>query len=688
MNKLSEPVGLRSPDGREAQLLSVQVHGEVLGLMWRLSVRQVWRNASGAPMAAHLSFPLGAEQTLLSLTVERAGQRQPLSQVQRDSRHHGHTVLGILNTGEQVILEWRIGQLLSLQGGSLRVPLPASLAPRAPHPLKFSIEVHDPVARGTVGSPTHELQRVRHANGMTLGLRPQATLEKDLVLTVHGLRETGFAVASPDLRAPGHCTMLASASLRSHSGGHARGRLRVKLLVDSSSAMPTERLAQLRQALDKLIGQLQPEDQLSCSRFGDRVVHDLPRLQDCTEAYLRRARTLARHIDTDLGPAAPAAALRAAIAITDEDEEPVTQACILLVTSSPIWAIEGPLQELLASGHPLHVLAIGQDAAESLWRELALASGGACETLGHGQHAPEALARLTERMRGLVPVQTGLDVVGAQVLQTSGGQGLRADGDTLHLWAQVEPSSTREDLTGCPELQATLHWQGEDSTALPRVAVPPVPVLWDRLGDLSRLEGALQAQRLASEDERRALLGLCQLPWIDNSRLAAAPATPTVQRPVVRPAAQPLARPRPMPLAAAGPAPTPVRTAPPRHGDLGGWLATPGAAHNPLTALVQGFNRHAGAYGSFRAALSATLHEVPTRFLDGLVLQLARQAGSPGRVWALLLHWLHSEQALDLSPPALALVEQELASTTVAVRKDMHTAFVRAATPSAPRMAA
>ncbi len=699
MNKLSEPVGLRSPDGREAQLLSVQVHGEVLGLMWRLSVRQVWRNASGAPMAAHLSFPLGAEQTLLSLTVERGGQKQAIAQVQRDSRHHGHTVLGILNTGEQVTLEWRVGQMMSLQGGSLRVPLPACLAPRAPHPLKFSIEVHDPVARGTVGSPTHELQRVRHANGMTLGLRPQAPLDKDLVLTVHGLRETGFAVASPDLQAPGLCTVLASASPRWPSGAGAQGRLRVKLLVDSSSAMPTERLAPLRQALDRLIGQLRPEDQLSCSRFGDRVVHDLPRLQDCTEAYLRRARSLARHIDTDLGPAAPGAALQAAIAITDEDEEPVTQACILLVTSSPIWEIEAPLQELLASEHPLHVLAIGQDAAESLWRELALASGGACETLGHGQHAPEALARLTERMRGLVPMQTGLEVVGAQLLQTRSGPSLSADGDTLHLWAQVEPASTREDLTGCPELQATLHWQGEDSSQWPRVAMPPVTVLWDALGDLSRLQAARQALRLANEDERRALLGLCQLPWIDNTRLAAAsathspataaaPAAPPVQRPQVLPAAQRLARPRPMAPVQASRAPTPARSAPPRHGDFGGWLVSPGADRNPLSALVQGFNRHAGAYGSFRAALSATLHEVPTRFLDGLVLQLARQAGSPGRVWALLLHWLHSEQTLDLTPQALALVEQELASTTVAVRKDMHAAFVRAATPSAPRLAA
>ena len=80
--------------------------------------------------------------------------------------------------------------------------------------------------------------------------------------------------------------------------------------------------------------------------------------------------------------------------------------------------------------------------AARLWRELALASGGACETLGHGQHAPEALARLTERMRGLVPMQTGLEVVGAQLLQTRSGpimMATLASGGTPLVWAA--PSS-------------------------------------------------------------------------------------------------------------------------------------------------------------------------------------------------------------------------------------------------------
>jgi hypothetical protein len=108
-----------------------------------------------------------------------------------------------------------------------------------------------------------------------------------------------------------------------------------------------------------------------------------------------------------------------------------------------------------------------------------------------------------------------------------------------------------------------------------------------------------------------------------------------------------------------------------------------------LPALVQGFNGQAQAYGQFRAALSATLHQVPTRFLDSVVLQLSRQAGSPSRVWALLLYWLHAEHELPLQSHALQLVENELASLPVNVRTEVQQALTLEAAPSpASRQAA
>ena len=704
MNNTPEFFGLRSPDGRDAQLLSVQIRGEMLGLMLRLTVRQTWRNASGAPMAARFSFPQTWNQTLLSLQALRNGETLTPARVERDSRQRCSTALGILHTGEQVTMVWQIGQLMQLEGGSLRVQLPAALAPRTPYPLKFEFEVHDPVAQGTVSSPSHELHRVRHAGGTTLTLRPQHALDKDLVLTVHGLRDKGFAVASPSSPAPGSCTVLVSSHVRLRQHAGEQSPLRMKLLVDSSSAMPAERLVQIHTALDRLLAHLTPEDQLSFSRFGEQTVHDLPRLQVCTEAYQRRLRALARHTDTDLGTPQVQAALQAVLAIPDEDEAAVTDAAILLVTASPVWAIETALQRLRAAGHTLHVLTVGHEAGHSLWRELAEASGGACENLAPGQHVEPHLARLIEHIRAQFGVKTDLQIEGAQVLGLGERPTRLGDGDTLHLWAHVRPLSEHRDLVGCPELQATLQWARDDGRSTP-VTLTPLPVLWDEAGDLARLCAALEARHLQDDAARQDLLARHQLLWPDASRLLAQepaerPAAPVSALPV-RPKVLPRADvPVPGPSRAAAPLPAavhspvtplvprPSRPQPPRQANLATWLQDKTASANPLPILVRGFNDQAEAYGQFRAALSATLHQVPTRFLDGLVLQLSRQAGSPGRVWALLLFWLHAEHDMPLQPQALALVEQELAQMPVALRTEIHNSLAAAALAPGEKQAA
>jgi von Willebrand factor type A domain len=702
MNKAPESFGLSCPDGREAQLLSVQVHGEVLGLMLRLTVRQTWRNASGAPMATRLRFPLGWDQTLLDLHIERPQGTQALDKVTRESRSCCSATPGVLGTGEQVTLQWRIGQLLDLQGSSLRVQLPAALVPASPRPAQIQLEIHDPVAQGTVSCPSHNMHKVRHANGLTLTLRAPHGLDKDLVLTAHGLRDTGFALASPDRSAPGQCTVLMSASPRLPTA--APMPLRMKLLVDSSSAMPAERLSQIRSALDKLLAQLQAEDQLSYSRFGERTLHDLPRLQVCTEAYQRRVRALARHTDTDLGAAQPLAALQAALAVTNEDEEPVTHADILLITASPVWAIEETLRALRAAGHRLHVMALGE-ATASLWPELALASGGHCELLAPGQHSLQTLTRLIERMRQQQTVQAHLVLGGAQSHGSATQQTLKVEGDTWHLWVQGSPETSEQDLTGCPQLQAHLAWQ--NATDAPRT-LQASAVLWDEQGDVSRVCAARQARLLQDSEARQAWLARHHLIEADASRLAAsstpplaqASPEPLLQRPKVLPVAPtatpamvatvdtPTARPVPQTRTTTTPPVRAMRPMAPRHTDLAGWLGEPQAPGNPLTALVNHFNTHAGTYNQFRAALSSTLHQVPTRFLDGLVLGLTRQAGNPARVWALLLHWLHTEHDMPLQAPALELVERELSSLPVAVRTQVHAALALAALPQPAQQAA
>lgn len=677
MNTLFEPLGLRSPDGRQAQLLSVQLHAEVLGLMLRLTLRQTWRNTSGAPMATRWTFPLGAEQCLLDLQVQRPGGVQTLTRSTRLDRQVCSAGFGVMATGEQVTLQVRIAQLMQLHGGSLRLALPAALVPAALRPARVGIELHEPLTCGTAACTSHELQRVRHANGMTLQLQAPHGLERELALTVHGLRETSFALASPDPQQPEQCTVLASHSLQLPASTGA-APLRLKLVFDHSAAIGQERLGQLRAALERLIAELRGQDQLSYSVIGVQLAHELPRLQPCTEAYVRRARSLLRHTPAEAAQTDWAQALAAVAALRDEDETPVEDADLLLVTGQSLAPSPALTLALRRSGHRLHVLAVGE-AVHSAWPELARASGGHCEGMAPGQHSQHALQRLLSRMRSLRPVQARLSVHGQPLTPALPAPTRMADGDTLHLWGQrpaapAQDSRSQEaDLIGQPQWQAQLQWQVQDQSDAPALS-SAAPVLWDAEGDLARLCRAVQDQfepvlEEAAPDVVAASSGLAS---------AAAPRVePHVAAQVASPDASPYTS-QNVPQVAS-PAAASVTSA--RHADTPATVLPmrPSLPAHPLSVLVQQFNQQAPAYQQFRAALSATLQRCGTRSVDGLVMHLARQAGNPGRVWAQLLHHLHADQQLTLVDAALALVERELASLPLSLRQSLHAQLVAAA---------
>ena len=100
------------------------------------------------------------------------------------------------------------------------------------------------------------------------------------------------------------------------------------------------------------------------------------------------------------------------------------------------------------------------------------------------------------------------------------------------------------------------------------------------------------------------------------------------------------------------------------------------------------FNAQAAQRTQYRSALAATLQAVPTRWLDGLVLHLARQAGSPAKVWAMVFDWLEKDHDWTLSAPAKALLARELTSLPATVRNSTLAALRQAALSPTLRQAA
>jgi Ca-activated chloride channel family protein len=525
----NEVMGLKSrDDGQAVALQSVHAHGQLQGPMLRMKLRQVYRNTTSDNLECVYTFPLAWSSVLLGMAVELNGKRMTGTVVEKKEAEATYEKaiqtgdlpvmlersgkdlytanLGNILPGDEVVIEIDYAQILRLEGGLLRLSLPTTIAPRygdehsqgglAPHQttafnplaeyrLHVTLDIANPLAQGTITSPSHGVQLVKHQNGVTAKLQNKAWLDRDFVLTIHGLKDMTFAMASADATQPGQYTLLTSAVAHWDTAKTAPAKLRMKVLVDGSGSMQGDSNEQARDALDWLFHQLETDDEVSMTRFGTYPQQVLPRLQRCTEAYQRRLRSEARNIKADLGGTEMERALEAVIRITAEDEQPVTAASILLITDGEVWNIENIVATVRQSGHRLFALGVGSSPAESLLRELAEVSGGACEMVSPNQSMQQAVARLLERMRYSSAVQCQL-TSDSELLYQSPSPREITQGDTLHQWAQIASRPTT-----APTLQWTCNGQSQSRQAL--------QLMWDEDGVLPRL---CAAQRLLDTTDK------------------------------------------------------------------------------------------------------------------------------------------------------------------------------------------
>ena len=531
----NEVIGLKSRDDDQAVALqSVQAQGKLQGLMLRMKLRQVYRNTTDDNLECVYTFPLAWGSVLLGMAVELNGKRMTGTvaekkeaetryekaiqsgdlpvMLERSGKDLYTANLGNLQPGDEVVIEIEYAQLLRLEGGMLRLSLPTTIAPRygdehaqgglAPHQtaassaladyrLYLTLDISNPLAQGTISSPSHTVQQVKHQSGVTVKLQSNAWLDRDFVLTILGIKDMTFAMASPDAAQPGEYTVLSSAVAYWQAPANRPASLRMKVLVDGSGSMQGDSNEQAKDALDWLFHQLQTDDEVSFTRFGSNTVHVLPRLQTCTPAYQRRLRSEARNIKADLGGTEMDGALRSVIAITHEDEKTVQAASILLITDGEVWNIESIVATVRQSGHRLFALGVGSAPAESLLRELAEVSGGACEMVSPNQSMQQAVGRLLDRMRKSCAVETHLEFA-EEVLYESPGPREITQGDTIHQWAQ-----TSARPSAAPNMQWTLAGQTHTRQA--------DNLIWDEEGVLPRLCAAQRLMDTTEESRQRAL---------------------------------------------------------------------------------------------------------------------------------------------------------------------------------------
>ena len=530
-----EVMGLKSrDDDQTVALQSVQAQGKLQGLMLRMKLRQVYRNTTDDNLECVYTFPMAWGSVLLGMAVELNGKRLAGTvaekkeaenryekaiqtgdlpvMLERSGKDMYTANLGNLQPGDEVVIEIEYAQLLRLEGGMLRLSLPTTIAPRygnehvqgglAPHQttassalseyrLYLSLDISAPLSQGTISSPSHTVQQVNHQSGVTVKLQSNAWLDRDFVLNILGLKDITFATASADATLPGQYTLLTSAVAYWEAPASRPAPLRMKVLVDGSGSMQGDSNNLAKDALDWLFNQLDATDEVSLSRFGSHTVHVLPRLQVCTSAYQRRLRSEARNIKADLGGTEMDDALRSVIAITHEDEKTVHAASILLITDGEVWDIENIVATVRKSGHRLFALGVGSAPAESLLRELAEVSGGACEMVSPNQSMQQAVERLLERMRKSCAVQAHLVGVEELLYQSPGPKEI-TQGDTVHQWAQVNAR---------PSMAPTMQWAMNGQTQSRQAD----NLLWDEEGVLPRLCAAQRLLDTTDEERQRAM---------------------------------------------------------------------------------------------------------------------------------------------------------------------------------------
>ncbi len=435
--------------GKAVLLQRVDINASVDGLLFTVKARQFYKNTTDKNIETIYTFPLAWGATLLGLTATMAGkvwQGTVLPKSEAEESYEkaikdGDTPImveesgkglytahmGNLKPDEEAIIEIEYAQLLRVEQGQVRLSIPTTVAPRygdpvktgrlkkpasvdaslaVSYPVSLDLAISGPLAKGAVACPSHQVS-VRSDEGKTLvNLSRDGYLDRDLVLVFDGVESAGvFAVAQDGGEYPAllSFTAEASAAVRQQAT-----EIELKILVDCSGSMEGDSIKLARKGLKSLLPLLSSVDKVSYSLFGSQTQRVIGRMTAATPEFKARTFTPAiTKTKADLGGTEMHAALQDTFDIAaDASERPVN---VLLITDGEVWDIENTIQSARESNHRIFAIGVGSSPAESLLREIAEHSDGACELVSPNEDMAAAMQRMVTRMRQGVVAGVSVD---------------------------------------------------------------------------------------------------------------------------------------------------------------------------------------------------------------------------------------------------------------------------------------
>lgn len=425
-----------APPPAAAHAMSLQAvcaHGRLDGLLFELTVRQHYRNDTGADLEVVYTLPLAHDAVLLGLSVE-IGDRRLVGvvtgrlQAQREYEEaieEGNSAvmlersgdglytlnLGNLRPGERAVIEFRTGQFLRFEQNRVRVHVPTTLADRyglqdsqaglQPHqqvstsldvsyPFEISIDVVGALAQAQLSSPSHAIKVDSVTGGRRVSLFAQAWLDRDFVLVLDGIAHASLGTVGQD----GDDT-VALVGWSPAPFDEQPLPLDLKIVVDCSGSMTGDSIEAARRALHAVLAELTPADRVSFTRFGSTTHHAFAGMKRADTATIRILSAQVSAMQADLGGTEIEGALSQVFALSSE----TAGADALLITDALSWNIDGTIAAAARAGQRVFSIGIGSAPGESMLRGLATRTGGGCELVSAGEDVEAAILRTFRRLR-------------------------------------------------------------------------------------------------------------------------------------------------------------------------------------------------------------------------------------------------------------------------------------------------
>jgi Ca-activated chloride channel family protein len=476
---MTEVSSLRSSSGDTIVLKSVHLDGRLDGLMLRMKVQQRYRNETGKNMETVYTFPLAWGSTLLGMGVEIGGKHLQAAVVEKkqaamtyekaiedgdmpvmveQSSSGLYTAnLGNLKDRESVTIEIEYVQLLRFEQGQVRLTIPTVIAPRfgdahqphglglyetdavnplAEYPLTLKVDIVGQIAKAKIACPSHRVLTAAIENGLSVTLERGAMLDRDFILNLGGVSGQSFAVSAPDGE-----QFITLASFCPQVPLKQAAPLLLKILVDCSGSMAGDSMDGAKRALHSILQELNADDCVSYSRFGDAVRHELNSLRACTPATVALVASAISQTDADMGGTNLREALVSTFKNIEVPSVALTKPGVLLITDGDVWDVDAIVQSATKHGQRIFAIGVGSSPAESLLRDLAEATGGACELVSPNEDISGAIMRMFRRMRCAHAINLKVEWGGATLWQSPVPTQIY-DGETVHFFARTGQSPT------------------------------------------------------------------------------------------------------------------------------------------------------------------------------------------------------------------------------------------------------